>query len=163
LLADKALKVEPCVAWHMAGLVKCLDHLNMSVASFAESVEWYSRVFGFELRERGEDEGKLWGVLACDDALLCLYEQPNLVVKDRFQAKDSGLHYLAHFGLKITDRGAWEAIIESEKLSILYGGACKFPHSTAWYLKDPTGWEIEVVLWDDGNPDFSSLRHTLNE
>nr|AIF00934.1 glyoxalase/bleomycin resistance protein/dioxygenase (GLO1, gloA) [uncultured marine group II/III euryarchaeote KM3_13_G12]AIF09795.1 glyoxalase/bleomycin resistance protein/dioxygenase (GLO1, gloA) [uncultured marine group II/III euryarchaeote KM3_41_A09] len=142
-------------------MVKCLDHLNMSASNFQESVEWYSKVFGFELREQGEDEGKPWGILSCGDALLCIYEQPDLVVKDRFEMKDAGLHYLAHFGLRITDSEEWKAIIERENLSILYGGACKFPHSTAWYLKDPTGWEIEVALWDDGAPSFDSVAHTL--
>ena len=28
--------------------VRNVDHLNLSVQSFAESAEWYGRVFGFE-------------------------------------------------------------------------------------------------------------------
>ena len=146
-----------------APLVKCLDHLNMSASNFQESAEWYSKIFGFEMREQGEDEGKPWGILSCGDALLCIYEQPGLIVKDRFEMKDVGLHYLAHFGLRITDRDEWEATIEREKLPILYDGACKFPHSTAWYLKDPTGWEIEVALWDEGEPSFDSVANTLEQ
>ncbi len=141
--------------------VTCLDHLNMSVANFEESVEWYSRIFGFECVERGVDENGPWGVITSGDANLCLYQVDGLVVIDRFEAKDEGRHYLAHFGLKITDREEWEETIEREGLHLLYGGAFKFPHSTAWYLKDPTGWEIEVVLWDGGRPDFTSVAHTV--
>ena len=28
-------------------------------------------------------------------------------------------------------------------------GAVAWPHATAWYVLDPTGYEIEVALWDD--------------
>lgn len=141
--------------------VSGLDHLNMSVANFEETVEWYSRVFGFTLMEKGIDDNGPWGVISSGDANLCIYQVEGLECKDRFETKDEGRHYLAHFGLKITDRDEWEATVERENLEIMYGGDWKFPHSTAWYLKDPTGWEIEVVLWDEGEPDFSSVAHTL--
>ena len=28
-------------------------------------------------------------------------------------------------------------------------GVIQWPNSLAWYIKGPTGWEIEVVYWDD--------------
>ena len=27
------------------------------------------------------------------------------------------------------------------------GGAQDWPHSTSWYIRDPTGYQIEVVYW----------------
>ena len=34
--------------------VKHLDHLNLSVASFEKTSDWYQRVFGFAVVESGQ-------------------------------------------------------------------------------------------------------------
>ncbi len=60
-----------------------------------------------------------------------------------------GLHGINHFGLRITDRTAWEEIVDREKIEVLYDGPTRWSHSTSWYISDPTGYEIEVALWDD--------------
>ncbi len=139
-------------------MVSQLDHLNLSVADFAETVDWYGRVFGFELAERGMQDGLPWGVIRAGEALLCIYQHPGLELPDRFEMRRRGLHGLNHFGLRISDEAQWLATIEREGLEILYDGPIRWPHSTAWYLKDPTGWEIEVALWDDDTIAFDPLE-----
>lgn len=130
--------------------VRHLDHLNLSVDDFARSVDWYRRVFGFALVEEAVDErGVRWGVIRAGEALLCLYEHPGLQLEESETARGRGRHALSHVGLRIDDRAAWEDTIEREALECLYGGEVHWPHSTAWYVRDPTGWEIEVVLWHD--------------
>ena len=37
--------------------------------------------------------------------------------------------------------------MEREHLELEYGGLVRMPHSDAWYVKDPTGYSIEVALW----------------
>ena len=133
--------------------VKHLDHLNISVRSFDESADWYGRVFGFEVVEDQVDEnGVRWGVLRGGEAMLCIYEYPSL----EFHAdpRREGRHGINHFGLRITDREEWERTIESEKIAVNYGGAVSWPHSTAWYVNDPTGYEIEVALWTNDTVAF---------
>jgi len=129
-----------------------LDHLNLTVRDFEETAAWYGRVFGFEVVERETDaQGRPWGVLRAGDALLCIYEHPEL----RFE--DSGArhaHGVNHFGLRITDRAQWEKAMEREGIEPGYGGPVSWPHSMAWYIQDPTGYEIEVALWDEGGPRF---------
>ena len=68
--------------------------------------------------------------------------------------KKKGLHYLAHFGLRITNKESWENIITTEGLPLLYDGVIQWPHSLAWYITDPTGWEIEVVYWENDTISF---------
>jgi len=128
--------------------VQQLDHLNISVESFDATVVWYGRVFGFSLVEEEVTDGVRWGVIRSGEALLCIYEHPGRRVLDRFQLAEAGLHGLAHFGLRITDRDAWEATVEREGVEALYGGPIRWPFSTSWYVKDPSGYEIEVALWD---------------
>ena len=129
--------------------VKHLDHLNLTVADFDATVDWYHRVFGFAVVEEAVDEqGVRWGVMRASEALLCIYEHPDLVLADCETERRRGRHALCHLGLRIDDRAAWEATIASQGLEVLYGGEVHWPHSTAWYVRDPTGWEIEVVHWD---------------
>ena len=130
--------------------VKHLDHLNITVHNFEETADWYGRVFGFEIVEETVDpDGRHWGVLRSGDAMLCIYEHPD------FETLPFGSgHAVKHFALRITDREEWEATVEREQLELQWGGETRWPHSTAWYVNDPTGWQIEVALWDNDTPAF---------
>jgi catechol 2,3-dioxygenase-like lactoylglutathione lyase family enzyme len=132
-----------------------LDHLNLTVRDFEETAAWYGRVFGFEVVERETDaHGRLWGVLRAGDALLCVYEHPEFRFEDNDERRGRHAHGINHFGLRIADREAWEATMAREGITPDYGGPVSWPHSTAWYVADPTGYEIEVALWDEGAPRF---------
>lgn len=133
--------------------LKHLDHLNMTVANFAETADWYHRIFGFTVVEQGIYHGEPWGVIRNGDAMLCIYQDEKR--KWLRQEDNHATHGMNHFALRITDRAAWEARIKREKVPVSYGGAFRWPHSTSWYIEDPTGYKIEVVLWDQDNPQFS--------
>jgi len=132
--------------------VQALDHLNMTVQSFEDSAAWYARVLGFEVVEKGVYDGEPWGILKSGSALLCLYQHPELGKADS-EGPPSGQH-LNHFGLRISDRAAWEDTIAREKVKVAYDGPVRWPHSTSWYIEDPSGYEIEVALWDDNRIAF---------
>ena len=129
-----------------------LDHLNLSVSSFDETVTWYRAVFGFELVESATlDDGTRWGVIHNGGASLCVYEHPE------YSSPGSAptAHHLSHFALQIDDREAWLAAVEAHGIDVRYGGVVSWPHSDSWYVTDPTGWEIEVCWWRDGSPSFA--------
>jgi len=134
--------------------VKHLDHINLSVADFEQTVDWYTRIFDFELVEEGLQDGIRWGVIKSGEALLCIYEHPQRRHLDRFELGDHNLHGMAHFGLRINDQAEWLDTVEREKVPILYDGVIRWPHSLAWYVTDPTGYEIEVALWDGDQIQF---------
>lgn len=132
-----------------------LDHLNLTVADLDESIAWYHDVFGFARVEGGEmDDGTRWAIVRADDSMLCMYEHPEL---DR-PGPSGGGHQVNHFGLRITDRPAWEAAVARLGIPVRYGGPVRWPHSTSWYVTDPTGWEIEVAHWDDDRVRFDDRR-----
>ncbi|MHC4493490.1 MAG: VOC family protein [Planctomycetota bacterium] len=135
--------------------VKHLDHLNLTVRDFAETVDWYRRVFGFEVVQEATDDGVRWGVIRSGEAMLCIYEHPEFEFEDGYTRRDRGQHSVKHFALRITDRKEWEETASRQRLEFGYGGgAVRWPHSTAWYVRDPTGYEIEVALWDDDTVRF---------
>ena len=129
--------------------VKGLDHINLSVGDFDETVAWYGRVFGFELVEDKVLDGVRWGVIRAADAMLCIYDHREFKFENKDDRLSRGVHGVSHFGLRVADREAWKETVEREGLHVLYGGPVRWPHSTAWYITDPTGYEIEVASWDE--------------
>jgi catechol 2,3-dioxygenase-like lactoylglutathione lyase family enzyme len=138
--------------------VKHLDHLNLTVRDFDESVDWYRRVFGFEKVEESVQDGIRWGVVRSGEALLCLYEHPELEHVDRFELRKRGLHGVNHFALRIGDEKEWLATVARENVEVNYGGEVHWPHSRSWYVNDPTGWEIEVVRWQGDTVRFEPME-----
>ncbi len=134
--------------------VKHLDHLNMSVSNFDETVDWYKRIFGFALVEEGVRNGTRWGIIKGGESMLCIYEHPEYTFADDDDPRLQSMHHVSHFGLRISDRQEWEDILKKEKVTVFYGGAVKYPHSTSWYVTDPTGYEIEVALWNKNQISF---------
>ena len=43
-------------------LVSNLDHLNLSVRNFEETVHWYNKIFAINLVEQGIQDGMPWGM-----------------------------------------------------------------------------------------------------
>jgi catechol 2,3-dioxygenase-like lactoylglutathione lyase family enzyme len=120
-----------------------LDHVNLTVRNLNESIKWYEQVFGFKKVEGGRRSDKVpWAILAVEDSMLALYEYPEKNPAPDFG--DSPAHQMNHFGLRILDREAWEKTVKTHSLRVKFGGAVEYPHSTSWYVTDPSGHEIEV-------------------
>ncbi len=143
----------------MKSMNASLDHLNLTVRSFKEAESWYKNLFGFETVETGVSQGgRPWGVLRSGDSMLCISEdeaRANASDVDNDPAAER-FHRIYHFGLRITDRTGWERILSSEKMKTFYDSPVHYPHSTSWYVTDPTGHMIEVVHW---NSDAVSFAH----
>ena len=130
--------------------VKHLYHLNLSVDDLDATADWYERVFDFNEVERGvSDDGTQWRILRGGDAMLCCYQHSGLEVKKGPRLRAHGLHGFNHFSLRILNEAAWRETLVREQVKIGWGGPIDYPHSRSWYVIDPTGYEIEVVLWHD--------------
>ena len=100
--------------------VSGLDHINITVDNFDETIDWYRRVFNFKLVEKGIKDEKPWGILKSGKALLCMYEQIGLNGHDPELLRIKGFHSMSHFGLRINDKQKWLSIIKDEKLMKSY-------------------------------------------
>lgn len=126
-----------------------IDHLNMTVENLGKSIDWYGSIFGFEPVEKGTYMGSPWTIIRKDETMLCLYEDSG----KKLEQTEDHLR-IFHFGLKISDREAWEKTVQEKKLKLLYGGLNRYPHSISWYVEDPSGHEIEVAYWDNNEVKF---------
>ena len=128
-----------------------IDHLNFTVRKFAESADWYRDVFGFEIVEEGMERDGPWGILRSGETMLCIYESQR-----KTEADWESLHHIYHFGLRVRDRAQWENTVRENNIRVYYGGPVRYPHSTSWYIKDPTGHMIEVTHWNGNEVTFGS-------
>jgi catechol 2,3-dioxygenase-like lactoylglutathione lyase family enzyme len=120
-----------------------LDHINLTVANLNDSIEWYGRVFGFQLVESGVTyRGNKWGIVAFNDSMICMTELTGRISADSFD--DKSAHRIDHFGIRVSDVEKWRQIIEENNLKIYHGGEIEYPFSKSWYVHDPSGHEIEV-------------------
>lgn len=114
-----------------------LDHVNMNVKNLEKTVEFYKNLFGFEIRKEDNSPNKLDApskIIGNDFIKLCLYEDP--------QVTPSG--GIAHFGFHIKN---FEDIMQKCKelgIEVLYDGPVDFEKSRSVYIKDPTGYDIEL-------------------
>ena len=134
--------------------LQSIDHLNLSVANLKQSATFYSDIFGFSVVERGSYNGTPWAIVRSGDSMLCMYEHPG---RDTPEGATDTHHRVNHFGFRIADGKAFEALLKSKNVPIEHGSTFRRPHSTSWYLRDPSGHEIEVTQWDDGEVSFDGL------
>jgi len=122
-----------------------VDHLNMTVNNLNDSTSWYKKYFGFKIVE----EGKGWNIIKSSSLMICQYETNYKIPQE---SKD--IHKIFHFGLRISDKTSWEKVLDIEKFELFYNSPITYPNSTSWYIKDPSGHEIEVVYWNNDSIKF---------
>jgi catechol 2,3-dioxygenase-like lactoylglutathione lyase family enzyme len=137
--------------------IKHLDHLNLTVNNLDQSEQWYAALFGFERVEAGVWHETQWRILRAGDAMLCMYEHPELTAPPVLVGRRAPQqhHLVKHFALRLHDEADFLARVEATGATLGYGGRVDWPHSSAWYVKDPSGYEIEVVRWHDDAARFT--------
>ena len=116
------------------------DHVNLIATDLDTGTRWYQQLFDMETVEGGVRNGRRWRILRKDDAMVCLYEDPEWT-RDR---AGTGIH---HVGVRLTDVDDWTQRIERHLIPVDWADV-QWPHSRSWYLRDPAGNELEVAFWD---------------
>jgi catechol 2,3-dioxygenase-like lactoylglutathione lyase family enzyme len=114
-----------------------MDHVNMNVKNLTKSVEFYKNLFGFEIRKADNSPNKLDApsqIIGNDSIKLCLYEDP--------QMSTSG--GIAHFGFHVANFDQIMNKCKELNVEVLYGGPVEFEKSRSVYIKDPSGYDIEL-------------------
>jgi lactoylglutathione lyase len=112
------------------------NHVALEVASIDEALEFYGKLFDFELRGRSETM-----------AFIDLGDQFLALQAGRTQPSDDG----RHFGLVVDDKEAVRAALKAAGVEVLPGRFLDF--------RDPWGNRIEIVGYD--NIQFSKTPGVL--
>ena len=115
---------------------RCIDHVNLSVRSLARSVDFYSRLLGIEVKEKGDG----WCTLGDRDRFyVCFFEMPE------GSYRHSDLH-INHVGFVVDDIDETVRRIHAMGHRLLFNDApVNWPRSRSAYLTDPDGIQIEFT------------------
>ena len=118
-----------------------IDHLNLTVKNLDISCAFWHNLFGFEtLEELPSQQGRIIGN---QHAMLALYESPNFTPHP-----NTGFN---HVSFHIENFDKVEKKCQNLGLEIGYGGIVSWSKSRSIYIKDPNGYEIELVeVWGGG-------------
>jgi len=117
---------------------KAIDHINFRVKNLEDTINFYSAVFGFEVKEQDDTEDGPWAIIGDQETgYLCAYEYPDLEISEE------GLR-INHFGFHVDDFDTLEDRLRELGVNILYGGELDWGQSRSIYITDPSGWEIEL-------------------
>lgn len=119
--------------------VKCFDHMQMDVANLEESIEFYARVFGFELTEVGMRSSTRWAIVGNSNKLfLCMHEYQEGKGKI-----NEGLE-ITHFGLIVDDYSTCRHRLQELGVPLVYANDVIYHSSRSVYFFDPNGYKIEI-------------------
>ena len=114
-----------------------LDHVNMNVKDLEKTVEFYKKLFGFEIRKDDNSPNKLDApskIIGNNSIKLCLYEDPQM----------SPAGGIAHFGFHVANFDDIMNKCKELDVIVLYDGPVEFEKSRSVYIKDPSGYDIEL-------------------
>jgi len=112
-----------------------INHIALEVGDVEEALEWYGRIFDFELR--GREPGM---------AFVDMGDQFIAFSRGRTQPPDSH----RHFGLVVDDKEAARATLEAAAADILPGRGLNF--------RDPWGNLVQVVAYQDNTKTPEVMR-----
>lgn len=118
-----------------------IDHVNLKVKNLDKSIKFWEKLLGFKVLEpMPESNGAIIGT---KEAKLALYEKADLdsVAKQGF----------SHLCFHIKNFEEAKQFCQDNGITILHDGIVTWPKSRSLYIKDPTGYEIELAeVWGGG-------------
>ena len=113
-----------------------IDHVNMKVRNLKDSLKFYNDLFGFKIKkENNPNKSDVPSLIIGNNSIkLCLYEVPDM-------SPEGGI---GHFGFHVSN---FNEVLDKCKhlgIQILYGGTVDWEKSKSVYIKDPSGYELEL-------------------
>lgn len=136
--------------------MRTIDHLNRYVSDVDKFITFYRDVLNYELIDKGtKRNGKNYAILKGEEHELFICERDNFKVE--------GDQNFRHMGYNIGDVDKLLEVlkligyVEKEKQIIIK------PFSRQFYIKDPDGFEINLIQWTDKQGFYDYLKDNINK
>jgi lactoylglutathione lyase len=130
-------------------------HVGLNVNDLVRSKQFYTEVFGFELKGESTDEDKKFAMLAQNGKLvLTLWQQSSA----EFSRQTAGLHHLSFQAKSVKEVQEIEAKLRERGAKLLYDGIVLHSEgakSGGIFFEDPDGIRLELFT-TEGLEEFSA-------
>lgn len=136
--------------------MKSIDHLNRYVSNVEEFINFYSDVLDYELIDKGiKENGKNYAILKGDGHELFISEKDNFNIESEQNFRHIG--YFIENVDELLEKLKLKGYIAKEQELIVK------QFSRQFYIKDPDGFEIDLIQWTDKNGFYSYLKDKFRE
>ncbi|MGE5630205.1 MAG: VOC family protein [Caulobacteraceae bacterium] len=133
----------------------CIDHLNRYVSDVDKFIGFYRDVLGYELIDRGKKEsGMNYAILKGFGHELFISE------KESFTGKDENFRHIGYSVEKVD-----ETLEELKLKGYVEPGVQVIvkQFSRQFYIKDPDGFEIDLIEWTDKEGFYDNLIQGMSK
>ncbi len=130
-------------------------HIGLNVNDLARSKQFYSEVFGFEVRGESTDDQKKYALLAKDGKLVLTLWQQSV---NEFSRETAGLHHLSFQAKSVGQIKEIEAKLRKRGAKMIYDGIVlhgEGAKSGGIFFEDPDGIRLEIFT-TEGLEDYSA-------
>jgi catechol 2,3-dioxygenase-like lactoylglutathione lyase family enzyme len=123
--------------------VNAIDHLNLTVSDLRASIDFYGRLFGFEIAEDCREASRPYVIMGrAGVGWLALHARTG-----DMPAPGGRIN---HWGFVVDDFDGLQARLRAQGVEALYtdrwpDGIVRYPRSRSLYVADPDGNEIELT------------------
>lgn len=131
--------------------MKAIDHLNRYVSNVDKFIDFYREVLDYELIDKGiKSNGKNYAILKGDRHELFISEKDNFKIETEENFRHIG-YYIDNVD-ELLESLKLKGYVEKEQEIIVK------PFSRQFYIKDPDGFEIDLIQWTDKNKFYHYLK-----
>lgn len=129
-----------------------VDHINRYVSNVEKFIDFYKAVLEYELIDEGiKKDGKKYAILKGGGHELFISEKDNFSIEEEQNFRHLG--YCVERVDEVLERLKLKGYVEEEQEIIVK------PFSRQFYIKDPDGYEIDLIQWTDKEGFYSSLKY----
>ncbi|WP_353093191.1 VOC family protein [Tissierella praeacuta] len=131
--------------------MKAIDHLNRYVSNVDKFIDFYREVLDYGLIDKGiKENGKNYAILKSDRHELFISERDNFKIETEENFRHIG-YYIENVD-ELLESLKLKGYVDQEKEIIVN------PFSRQFYIKDPDGFEIDLIQWTDKNKFYHHLK-----
>jgi len=136
--------------------MRSIDHINRYVSNVDKFITFYRDVLNYELIDKSvKQNGKNYAILKGEGHELFISERDNFIIEEKQNFR--------HMGYNIEDVDKLLEVlkligyVKKEEQIIVK------PFSRQFYIKDPDGFEIDLIQWTDKRGFYNHLKANISE